>query len=563
MGGISQKAWFRKALVSLAGRPRLKEFNKMSCNLKSTQELLLKRIIHSCKNTAFGKAHDFGKIKTIHDYRKAVPIGDFERHRIFVDRMCKGEENVLFMGKPLFYNTTSGTTAKPKLIPVSKDYFENAYSGLSKLWLYTCLRDNPSIYDGKSLSAVSAAEEGCVADGTPYGSISGMVYKNIPAVLKSTFCTPYQLICIQDYLKKYYAMVRCALESNITIIVSPSPSNILRFHQTIMEYYPELVKDIHDGTLRKDIVTDIAPDNRESVQAYFKPNPQRAKELEKIYSKYGDLLRPKHYWPRLALVNTWKQGNFALLLPKLHGFFSESAVVRAFGYQASEARAGIVMGNEWDYSVLAAHIYHFEFIEENAKDQQNPPVVLPGDVEVGKRYYIIFTNGSGLYRYDINDIVEIVGFYNQIPLFKFIQKGEGVTNLTGEKLSEIQIIQAVNEAAQQQGVTIEFYTMICDKDDFCYKLFVEFTPHTAQEKKGAFHAAVDSRLRSINLEYEVKRGTNRLSPPHIYELAENSHERQKEILIAQGLARAGQYKETYLSTKKELLTILEKLVIKS
>lgn len=563
MAGITEKPWFRKFLVSMVGKPRLKEFLKASKNVKGAQETVLKKMINTSRDTAFGKDHGFDKVKNGEDFRNAVPISGFGRHRPYVERMCKGEADILFPGRPLFYNTTSGTTAKPKLIPVSEEYYKNAYTGISRLWLYTCMRDNSHIYDGKSLSAVSAAEEGKVEDGTPYGAISGVMYKNVPGVLKSTFSTPYPIICIKNYLKKYYGMMRSALESNITIIISPSPSNVLRFHQTVMENFSDLVKHIHDGTLREDILAEIALEDRDEVKAYYKPNHLRAAKLEKLMQEHGENLRPKHYWPNLALVNTWKQGNFAQLIPKLDGFFQESTVVRAFGYQASEGRAGLVLGNDWDYSVLAVHIYHFEFIEESQRFDTDPVILQAHEVEVGKRYYIFFSNGSGLFRYDINDIIEVTGHFNNTPLFKFIQKGEGITTLTGEKLSEEQVMQAIDEVKMGQGVPVEFYVMFCDEKDLCYKFFVEFGAGTDAEKKEAFSSGVDNKLRELNPEYEAKRGSQRLDAPLLYETVKDSYEKFKKALVDAGIAREGQYKDVYLTKKRELLGYLERLVQKN
>ncbi len=562
MGSITEKPWFRKFLISLVGKPRLKEFDAISHRLKATQDSLLKKIVKTSKDTVFGKEHGFHTIQTIDDFRKAVPISGFGRHRPYVERMCKGEADVLFPGRPLFYNTTSGTTSRPKLIPVSRDYFENAYSGLNKLWLYTCLKDNPHIYDGKSLSAVSPAEEGTVEDGTPYGAISGMAFKNIPNVLKSTYSCPYSVICIKDYIKKYYTMMRFALEADITIIIAASPASVLRLYEIGIECSSDLIKDIRDGTLRKDVVDTITPPDREDILSRLKPNKARAQELERFINTYGEDLRPKHYWPNIALVNTWKQGNFARIIPKLDGLFPEATVIRAFGYQASEGRAGLVLGNDWDYSVCAAHIYHFEFIEEEARQQIDPPVLQAHEVEVGKRYYIIFSNGSGLYRYDINDIVQITGFYNQIPCFRFIQKGEGITSLTGEKLSEEQVMQAIAEVTEEKSIGVEFYTMFCDENDLCYKLFVEFKPGVENAQKEKFPILVDEKLRKLNPEYEVKRGTKRLDAPLFYEFVNNAYEQLKETLVAAGISRAGQYKEVYLTRKVEMLQYLEGLVKK-
>jgi hypothetical protein len=270
-------------------------------------------------------------------------------------------------------------------------------------------------------------------------------------------------------------------------------------------------------------------------------------------------LRPKHYWPNLALANIWVQGNFSLLVPKLNGYFPESCKIRAFGYQASEGRAGLVLKNDWDYSVLAIGWYFFEFIEEERREDPNPPVLRAHELEVGKRYFIFFTNGSGLFRYDINDIVEIVGYYKQVPLFRFIQKGEGVTSITGEKLTEVQVIDAVKTVSAETGTHLENYLMYADKKAFHYHFFAEFGPDASTSDKEAYAKALDEKLREYNPEYEVKRGSGRLEPPVLHVLPAGSHDLMKSKLVQRGAAREGQYKNMYLSKKELIQEVLEEL----
>ena len=551
----------KKLALFFAAFPLMRQLEKQSRDIRKAQDRVLKKIIESCKNTVFGKEHGFDKIRTVDEYRKAVPVRDFEGHRNYIDRMCTGEEDILFPGKPVFYNTTSGTNDLPKLIPVSKPYFEQAYTGVSRLWFYTCLRDNPRLFDGQNLSAVAPAVEGYVNDGTPYGSISGVVYKNIPGILKDLYSTPYPVICIKDYQKKYYAMLRCALGSNITYIITVNPSTLLQFHKTVLQEGEDLVRDIRDGCMRLDVLNEIDPKSREMVLSKFRPDIKRAKWLEKLIEKYGGKLKPKHYWPDLVCINTWKKGNCSLILPKLADYFPKSTVVREFGYQASEARAGLVLHNEWDYSVLLAHIYHFEFIPEESIDKENPDVIGPHELEIGKNYYILFSNGSGLYRYNINDIVCVKGFYNQFPLFEFIQKGEGITNLTGEKLSESQVIQAIDAASRAGQIHVEFYTMFCDPKNYIYKLYVEFPKQVSEITQQAFIRSVDEHLKFINPEYSAKRGSKRLKKPILHNLVPNSYEKLKSRLLLDGLVREGQYKVSCLRSDEKLRQVFDNLVI--
>lgn len=546
---IVEQPWFRKALVAVAARNKLALLERASRDLRGTQRALLERMLSSCRDTAYGREHHFGSIRTFEEYRAAVAIGDFETHRPYVERMMKGEPDVLFPGKPIIYNTTSGTTSKPKMVPISRECFENSITGMNKIWLHKVVVDNPRVYDGRSLSAVAPAEDGRVEDGTPYGSVSGLSYRNIPPVLKSTHSVPYAVICIRNYEKKFYAMMRHALMYNITYIISPSPSNMIRFHQTVLDNTESLLRDIHDGTLRTDVASEMAAEDRAPVLAALKPDHDRARELGKIFGKHGQQLRPRHYWPDIACINVWMEGNFRLMLPKLDGYFDETTVYRSFGYQASEARAGLVLANDWDYSVLAGHAYHYEFMEVSERGTASPRTVLAHEVEQGRQYHILFSNISGLYRYDINDIVEIIGFYNQLPLFRFVQKGEGVTSLTGEKLSEVQVIHAVETVTSQTGVRTEFYVMHCDEKDLRYRFYVEFAAGTSDHDAAMFTEAFDRTLSQYNQEYEVKRGSGRLHAPELRRLRQGAQEYLKRELIGRRMTTDGQYKEMRLTRK--------------
>jgi hypothetical protein len=554
-----KRQWLKKAIIGLIGRPLAREFDRASKDVAGTQQKLLDKMLRDCRDTAFGRDHGFGDIRTPEEYREAVPIRDFEGHRPYVERMMQGEADILFPGRPLFYNTTSGTSNKPKQIPISRDYFDNGHKKISRLWFYSCLRDNPGLFSGLNLSAVGAAVEGHVDDGTPFGSLSGVTYRNIPSVLEDVYATPYPVLCIEDYQTKYYGMMRYALAGDVTYIVAANPSSLLKFHQVVMESWSDLIRDIREGTLRGDVVDAIEPAERMEVLAALRPDPERAAELERLLAEHGDGLRPKHYWPRLKCINTWKQGNCAQLLPKLEGYFPEDTAIREMGYQASEARAGVTLRNDWDCSALAANIYYFEFIEESERDADDPQILLAHELEQGRRYYIIVSNMSGLYRYDINDVIEVTGFYNQVPLFKFVRKGDGFTSLTGEKLTETQLLQAMDEVVAQTGVEVEHYTMCCDERSYVYKLFVEFRGEVEAGDKLAFTRALDDRLKVINPEYECKRGSERLAAPILCELPRDSYERVKDALVARGMAREGQYKSVYLQRKPEVLAVYEEV----
>ena len=548
-----------RLLLRLGGGPQLSAIVRASKDIRGAQRACLRGITVAHAATAYGREHGFLSIRTIDDYRRAVPVNTYESLRPYIDRMRRGERDVLIPGKPLMYTTTSGTTDKPKFIPVSRHEFETVHTRLSRLWFYTTMRDNPGIYRGLNLSMVGAAEEGRAEDGTPYGALSGLSYRNIPSILKTLYSVPYPLICIKDPALKYYSMLRFALSRNITYIIAVNPATLREMHRCIVENWDDLLRDINDGALRRDAIEALDPKVRAWVRSMLSSDPARARALAELMRRHGAGLRPLHYWPELACVNTWKQGNCRVALSRLGGYFPASTNIREFGYWASEAKAGIVLENSWEHSLLSAHVYHFEFIPEEERGSLEPPVLQAHEVQQGKRYYLLFSTLSGLYRYDINDVVEITGFFNQFPLFRFLYKGEGVTSICGEKLSEDQLLQAVKEAAAESGQAVEFFTMICDEERLQYTLFAEFAQHAGFDERDRFIKSVDGRLSRMNPEWKSKRESRRLGLPGIRELPPDSYARLKRRVIEQGLSREGQYKVCYLRRTPESIRLFEEL----
>jgi len=562
VGGVmsfTEKPWFRKMLMRIAGKKELQNIIKSTFNPQKHQDKFLMKVIGESELTLFGKDHNFESIRNYEDFKKNVPIRTYDEHySLYIEKMTKGEPDILFPGKPVLYNTSSGTTGKPKLIPISESFFK-LLKNFNKHWLYSILIDNPHIYDGRSLSSVGKAVEDYTEDGTPIGSVSGNSFKTIPKVLKSTHSAPYPLYCIDDYDKRYYAIMRMAVMYNVTLSICPSIANILRYHQVFLDNFDQMIENLRMGTMPEEILDELSEEDRIELEKLMIPNPARADELIALREKYGSELQIKHYWPDIAVMNAWIQGNFALLMEKVRDNFPESAAVRSFGYQASEGRFGISLANHWTYSLLIPGYHFYEFVLEEDRDLKNPPVYTLSEVEQGRRYYLYVTNGSGLFRYDMNDIIEVCGKYNNAPLVKFIQKGAGITSITGEKLAEEQVIMAVKEVSDDLGIVVNNYIMFADKKAFKYEFFAEFESGINPELKRSFIEKIDGKLKEYNLEYSSKRNSRRLDLPVLIELPEESYQKIKRKLVARGVAKDGQYKDLYLSKKPVTHEVLKEL----
>ncbi len=538
---------FMKTGISVSGRRMQRALDLLSRNSEAAQAAVLSDILSYAKDTAYGREHGFDTIDSPRRFQERVPINTYEDLRPYVDRHASGERDVLFPGKPMFYATTSGTTDKPKLIPITRKYHDECYNGLTKLWLYRMFEQNPGFMDGRDISMVGKTVEGRTPDGTTYGSFSGHMNAYMPEIIKRFRVVPFDVHDIDDYQAKYYAIMRIGLEQPIRWIVAANPSTLAELHRFATRHYDEIVRDIAGGTLKSDL--DIAPPIRAAVERRLAPNPRRAAALEALAATHNEVL-PKHYWPSLQVINTWKCGNSGLYLKQTGGYYPDATVIREFGYLATEARAGIVLDNDDETSVLAAHLLFFEFIKAADIDDPTPRIHLAHELEVGESYYIYITTPSGLYRYDINDIVRVEGYYNQFPRIRFMQKGRGVVSLTGEKVSESQYLTAMALTEERLDIDVPFHVAFADLDTSRYHLFVEPGEAAPEMDKTAISRELDVALARLNVEYDAKRRSNRLRPPMVHLLSPDAFLHYKQRALENG-ARDGQFKIAQLSVDNE------------
>ena len=543
-----------ETLLSIPGSRLYGRFVRDTRDTEGTQRALLAEILEHSADTVFGREHGFAGIGGYGEYAERVPVGDYEDHRPYIDRHARGEESVLFPGKPIMYNCSSGTTADPKLVPISRFNFDRTISKRGKLWLYGLMRDFPGVFSGKDLTVVSKDVEGHTEDGTPYGSLSGLVYRNIPEFMKLVHTIPYSVMTIEEYGAKIYSLLRFSVPSNVTVMLTGNPSTVHNLVTRADDWKEDLIRDVRDGTLRRDL--DIEPGIRAEAEAMLEPAPERAAELDRIASSQ-ERFRPVDYWPELRLVHTWKNGNCRLVLPKLEPWFGQVPFLD-FGYLASEITATDVLDRETDGSILQVQSAFYEFAPYGDGRALEDRFLLAHELEVGERYFIYVTTLSGLYRYDMNDVVEVVGKFNEAPVLRFLYKGKGVTSITGEKLSEQQFIEAVHRGAREAGVEHDFFLGLADAGQARYVLHIELVGDPTEASVRALASAVDAALHEVNVEYEAKRKSDRLGPLSIVDMGAGFFDRYRTLRLEEG-AHIGQLKWMNLTGTDADRRRLEKL----
>jgi hypothetical protein len=484
---------------------------------RAAQAGVLRALLTENAGTLFGRHHGFGDL-TAAGYARRVPIRDYEALRPYTTRVIAGERNVLTAEAPACFAATSGTTGEPKLVPVTPGS-ARAMAALMRLWTFHALRDHPAMLDRRVLTLVGPAVEGITPGGLPYGAMTGLTYQRLPWLVRRQHALPHVLALVRDHETRYFVALRLALAREISSIGTPNPSTLLRLAEVASRRSEELIRAIHDGTLGAGTLDPIAPtglregDIRAAVSAGLAPDPARAARLADVVARHGRLLLGA-CWPDLAVIGCWLGGSAGVQAHHLDAHFP-GVPRRDLGLVASEGRLTVPLQDGGAQGVLAVHAAFFEFIAEEEIDDPAPRTRLCHELEDGRRYHVVLSGPNGLYRYDLNDVVEVRGFHHQTPRVAFIRKGRDMLSITGEKLHLNHVLHAVREAERTSGVALWQFRLVADVEASRYDLLVEAAGAATSRSLGVFAGVFDRALADVNHEYAGKRDSGRLAAPEI------------------------------------------------
>lgn len=509
---------------------------------QAAQAATLRRILVENSGTAFGRAHGFARVTTPAAFREATPVQDYETLRPYIESQRTTGDPELTREQPIFYAQTSGSTGAPKYIPVTRTVL-NGFRSEQALFTYLQYRARPKAFQGRAWGIMGAPVEGHLDSGHVVGSVSGHLYEALPRALQARFVVPPQVASISHYDAKYLAILRLALAArDITYLGSPNPSTFVRLLGLLNEHRDELASALEEGTLpMREHVSD-------EVMAAIAPRLTRDRERAAQLRRSGALTY-RDLWPGIALLTTWTGGSCGIALEALRRTLPRECAVMELGYQASELRGTLALELEAPGGLPPLHHHYFEFVPQAAWETERPAFLGLEALEAGERYYVFVTTAAGLYRYAMNDIVEMTGRFKRTPLLRFVQKGKGVTSVTGEKLYESQAIAAVQDVARNHHVVPRFFLFVADEAPAGYHLYVEAEPDGGVSD--ALAADVDRRLAQLNQEYQSKRASGRLAALAATRLRPGAGDAFKAACVRAG-QREGQFKPAVLHYRTHL-----------
>jgi len=533
-----------RPVAYLAGRHADKQrraFIAAHNHTEDVQKQLLDELLDAHAQTDFGRDHALGSVKSVEDFRSAVPIRSYEEMRPYMDRVFEGNTTALLPPghDVLMFSLTSGTTGKPKHIPVTRRFAEAMRCG-SNIWGIAALRDHPAGWLRPILRISSPMCEYTSPTGIPCGAISGLMMQNQMKIVRRMYVTPETAASIEDPQVKYYTICRCGVSRDVSMIITANPSSTITMIEAAQRHAERLIRDVADGTLNPP--GDLPETTASAVR--FKGNKTLARRMQAGVDRDGVLL-PRHFWNPSLLAN-WTGGTLKLYLRRLGELFGD-VPVRDLGLLASEGRFSIPLTS--DASAGAAEIMgnFLEFLPADQRESDRPDTLGAHELQAGGEYFLVVTNWAGLWRYDLDDRVRVTGHLGGSPIFEFLSRGLHTANITGEKITEHQVVEAMRIAAGRLDVHVDTFVLQGHFDSVpYYQLCIESEVTDNLRDLGDL---MDRALGELNVEYGAKRKSGRLGPIRPAALTTGTLKREEQAKIAARRGRNEQYKHQYLKTE--------------
>ncbi len=512
------------------------------------RETMLQRIRRSA-DTQFGRDHEFAAIRNLEDFRRAVPISSFERLSPYITKAIRGETDALLppSEKILALACTTGSAGTPKVLLVTRTWLRE-YRKAWELWGVKAVIDHMKIVRTQWLQLSGPANVSRAENGMPIGMGSAVTLRFHNPILKlfrTFYVVPFDTGDIANSFDRNYTILRLSMGSKVSFILTITPANLIHLAEVSNERRQDLIRDLHDGTLHRDIV--LEPGFRARIDRRIRVRqPKRARELEKIIERRGTLY-PKDYWP-LEIISCWLGGTVGYQSSRLAEYYG-SVSARDLGYISTEGRHTIPLGDQTSDGVLFPHGAYYEFAAPGDDSGPDRRTLEAHELEIGCDYSPIISTSNGLFRYDLTDVVRCKGFLGQSPILEFLHKTAQYSDMEGEKISGHQIAQAVESTFRRLELPPELVSALPTRGDqrpSYYGILSDSEALRDDSMARRFLAALDQALAAMNVMYRQKRGDSSIGAPRLLRLSRGSWSRHTEIASRQWGTGDTQYKHPVL-----------------
>lgn len=453
------------------------------------QRRVLLRLMRDNKTTEYGRKNGFAQVKSVEQYQSLVPLSDYLDYEDFVMRMANGEKGLITNRYVRRFTESSGSTGRSKLVPMSghaewncQCYSFSAPVGCAvKYFAKEKHRPLPP-QRGLLTAEVGSRKLPC---GATVSCLSSIPLLNLRPIVPLITSSPKEVLFADSQAETdmHYVKLRFALqEDDISYLGTIFITTLESMFFYMEKNHALLCRDIEQGTIDPSIR--MPAELRKKLEKRLRPRPARAARLRAEFEKGFDEepIVPR-IWPACGWLYGMGTGALSHYATRLRRYIGEDMPIHYLGYAATEALMAVPIELDSFEYVLLPHNAFYEFLPLDAPEGTRPLTV--SEVEAGKEYELILTNLSGFYRYRIEDVVKVTGFYHQSPKVTFCYRLNQIANISGEKINQLALEEIVGNYAEKTGDFLVGYCLYADRSTSPghYELLLECKDtHTAAEQ---------------------------------------------------------------------------------
>jgi GH3 auxin-responsive promoter len=485
--GIANTLWLAGCL------PEAVRFRLATARVREEQEQLLRRLLRENADTEFGRRHGLSAIRSAGEYQQRVSLTTYDELRPLVDRVAEGVPNVLTRQPVHLMEPTSGSAGPTKLVPYTAALQQEFQRGI-RPWIADLFVRHPRLANGQAYWSVSpvAASARRTPGGIPIGFEDDASYVGgwQQRLVRAVMAVPADIRRVSDMdAFRYLTLLALVRAANLRLVSVWHPTFLVLLVDRLPEWGDALARELATDPRRRDVL-------RAALRATT-PGERHA-----------------ILWPHLGLISCWTDGHAAASAASLASLFPH-ARLQGKGLIATEGFVSFPLTGR-DGAAIAIRSHFFEFVPVDALGASSDDAPrLAHELERGQRYAVVLTTGGGLYRYQLQDVIDVVGHVRQCPLIRFVGRQGHVSDWFGEKLNEAHVTGVLHEVFESLRVSPEFAMLACDETlpSPAYVLYIETT--ASDELLRRLGDRIDLDLHA-NFHYGHARRLGQLAPLRVF-----------------------------------------------
>jgi hypothetical protein len=413
-----------------------------------------------------------------------------------------------------------------------------------RAWIADLFMHDPALMSGQAYWSVSPALSHArkTPAGIPIGFDEDASYLGgwQERFVNSVMAVPSAVRGITDMAAFRYATLLFLIRSrNLRLISVWNPTFLSLLVAPLREFGDALAHDLEQGTITTNSAIPAV------LRSALRPDPRRAGELRSALRSRTPAEIHAQLWPSLRLLSCWTDANSSIPAQHLATLFPH-ARIQGKGLIATEGFVSFPLHGR-EGSALAVCSHFLEFLPADAAGSCDPKhPQLAHQLEKGQTYAVVLTTGGGLYRYQLNDLIEVIGRVHECPLIRFLGRQSYISDWFGEKLNEAHVAGILRDVFDALAFSPVFAMIACEPNhpEPGYVLYLESCASGEVLQRAA--ACIEARLQD-NFHYRYARQLGQLAHLRVFRAkgAEESYLKAKN----QVGQRAGAIKQLALDAR--------------